>query len=98
MLKYSKNTDQQQKRFLKICVWQKVMTKKNVAQIMAISFVFWPNFLASSRDPLICLDLHEIFVCVHFNIVEWALNPQEPFANPSHPRQLFFASNLYFKT
>jgi hypothetical protein len=56
---------------------------------MAISFVFWPNLSASLRDPQICSDLHEIFVGVHSNIVEWdnpvAVNPQDPFANLSHP-------------
>jgi hypothetical protein len=34
---------------------------KIFAQIMAISFVFWPNFSANLRDPKKCLDLHEIF-------------------------------------
>ena len=62
---------------------------KFFAQIMAISFVFWPNFSASLRDPQICSDLHEILFAVHSNIVEWdnpvAVNPQEPFANLSHP-------------
>ena len=51
--------------------------------------IFWPYFSASLRDPQICSDLHEFFFGVHSNIVEWdnpvAVNPQEPFANLSHP-------------
>ena len=41
------------------------------------------------RDPQICSDLHDIFFGVHSNIVKWdnpvAVNPQERFANLSHP-------------
>ena len=66
---------------------------KLFAQIMAISFVFWHNFSAILRDPQICSDLHEFFFGVHSTIVEWdnpvAVNPQEPFANLSHPTLLY---------
>ena len=62
---------------------------KFVDQIMAISFVCWPNFSVSLRDPQICSDLHDFFFGVLSDIVEWdnpvAVTPQEPFANLSHP-------------
>ena len=58
-------------------------------QIMAISFLFSPNFSVSLRDPQICSDLHEIVVGVHYNIVEWdktvAVNPKEHFWYLIHP-------------
>jgi hypothetical protein len=69
-------------------------------QIMAISFVFWPNFSPSLRDSQICSYLHDIFVGVHSNIVEWdnpvAVNPQEPFANLSHPSGADASTKIFF--
>jgi hypothetical protein len=55
----------------------------------------------SLRDPYICLDLHEIFVGVHSNIVEWdnpaAVNPQEPFANLSDPNMLCLSFSIHIQ-
>ena len=85
-----------------MCLAKSYDQNKFFNQIMAISFVFWPNISASLRDPQICSDLHEFFFGVHSNIVEWdnpvAVNAQEPFANLSHPTAapaMILVCNLY---